>query len=61
MSSDGKIYLSREEQIFIMEMMEVKDPERALEDFAMIMRDEKADPAKIEDYIRKIFKKMKET
>ncbi len=59
MNSDGKVYLTREEQIFLMEMLEVDDPSKAIEEFAMLLRDEKADPSKLEDYIKKILKNMK--
>lgn len=59
MSSDGKVHLTREEQIFLMEMLEIDDAERALEEFALLMRSENADLGKIEDYIRKIVKKLK--
>lgn len=58
-SDDGKIYLSREEQIFLMEMLECKNPEMAVEEFALLMRSENADINKIEEYVKKIVKNMK--
>lgn len=57
MSSD-KIYLSREEQLFLMEMFEVKNPTEAAEKFALLMVDERADPLDLTDYLKKIMKKM---
>ena len=54
-----KIYLNREEQIFLMEMLEINDPVIAVEKFAQILSEERADPAKLEDYLKKIIKRMK--
>jgi hypothetical protein len=58
MSSD-RIYLSREEQIFLMEMLEIDDPLKAVEKFAFIIVDEKANPDKLEEYLKTIMKRMK--
>lgn len=57
MSSD-KIYLSREEQLFLMEMLELNSPTDAAEKFAYLMVEEKADPTKLQEYIKKIMKRM---
>lgn len=56
---DGKIHLTKEEQIFLMEFLELEDPTEAAKKFASIMREEMADPTQIEMYIRKILKKLK--
>lgn len=56
---DGKIYLSREEQIFLMEMLEVDDPNDAVEDFAALLVMERVDPAELGKYLKKIMKKIK--
>jgi len=58
MSSD-RIYLSKEEQIFLMEMLEINNPIEAAERFAVLMVNEKADPTKLQEYIKKIMKRMK--
>ena len=55
MSSD-KIYLSREEQLYLMEMLELESPIDAVEKFALLMVEEKADPTLLRDYIKKIMK-----
>ena len=55
MSSD-KIYLTREEQIFLMEMLGVKDPIQAAEKFAVFMIEERADPQDLQKYVKKIIK-----
>jgi hypothetical protein len=57
--SDGKIYLNREEQEFLIEMLEIDDPIDAVEKFAFILVDERADPNKLQDYVKKIMKNRK--
>ena len=52
-----KIYLNKEEQIFLMEMLEFDNPEEAVGKFIELMVKEKADPGDIRNYIRKIMKK----
>jgi len=52
--SDDKIYLSREEQLFLMDMFETKTPMEAVETFATFLAKEGADPAKLEEYVKKI-------
>ena len=54
-----KIFLTKEEQLFLMEMLETEDPVEAAERFALIMVDERADPTDLQKYIKKIMKKMK--
>lgn len=56
--NDGKIYLNREEQEFLIEMLEIEDPIDAVEKFAFILVDEKADPNKLQDYVKKIMKNI---
>lgn len=58
MSSD-KIYLSVEEQIYLMEMLEINDANRAVEKFATILTEERADPTQMKKYLSKILKKIK--
>lgn len=53
MSSD-KIYLSKEEQIFLMEVLEVNSAQEAAEAFALIMVEERADPIDLQIFIKKI-------
>jgi len=56
--SSGKIYLTRDQQIFLMEMLEVNTPEAAVDKFANIMAEERADPTELQKYIKKIMKAM---
>lgn len=56
MSSD-KIYLTREEQLYLMEMLEVNNPVDAAEKFAVMMAKEGADPMELQAYLKKIMKK----
>ena len=58
MSSD-RIYLNKEEQIFLMEMLELEDPVSAAEKFAILMVEERADPTELQKYLKKIMKRMK--
>ena len=53
-----RIVLSREEQLFLMEMLETDDPMEAVEKFATIMTEEKADPTQLQKYIKKIMDKV---
>lgn len=57
MNSDSKIYLSREEQTFLMDYLELNDPMQAVEKFAELLVAERADPGKLEQYVKKIMKK----
>lgn len=57
--SDSRIYLNREEQEFLIEMLEIDDPIDAVEKFAFILVDERADPNKLQDYVKKIMKNRK--
>lgn len=52
MSSD-KIYLSQEEQIFLMEMLEVDNPHVAVDKYANLMVLEHAEPQDLQIYIQK--------
>ena len=58
MSSDSRIYLSIEEQVFIMEWLEIDDPIQAVERFAVLMVKEKADPGELKDYLKKVMAKV---
>lgn len=53
MSSD-KVYLSKEEQYFLMDMFELDNPTDAAEKFARVIAEEKADPGKMQDYLKRI-------
>jgi len=52
-----KIYLSRSEQKYLMEMLEINDPIQAAEKFAYMLVEEKADPSKLQEYVKKIMNK----
>lgn len=58
MSSDSRVYLSVEEQLFLIEWLEIDDPVQAVERFAVLMVKEKADPTELSDYIKKIMAKV---
>jgi hypothetical protein len=58
MSSD-KFYLTREEQAFLMEMLEINNPEQAVEKFADLLISEHANVSKLTDYLKKIMKRLK--
>lgn len=58
MSSD-RVYLTREEQIFLMEMFETDNIERAAERFIELMISEGANPNDFNKYLKKIVRKMK--
>ena len=55
MSSD-RIYLSKEEQIFLTEMLEIDDLNRAAEVYALMMVDRGADPKDLQLYLKKTMK-----
>jgi hypothetical protein len=57
--SSDKIYLNREQQIFLTEMFEINDPSLAAEKFAIMMVEERANPGDLLEYIKKIMKRMK--
>jgi len=50
----GKIYLSKEEQIFLMDMFEIEDPLLAAEEFASLLVLEKANPLDLKMFLEKI-------
>lgn len=52
MSSDN-IYLNKEEQKFLMDMLELDDPMQAAEKYAFILVDERADPTELQKYLKK--------
>ena len=52
--NSSKIYLSREEQVFLMEMLEKDDPIVATEKFAELMVEQGASPLEIERYLKRI-------
>ncbi|HEY5235498.1 MAG TPA: hypothetical protein VIJ14_04920 [Rhabdochlamydiaceae bacterium] len=57
---DDKIYLSREEQQFLIDWLELPDPMDAVDKFAEMISQEKGDPVKLQDYIKKIMKRLKQ-
>lgn len=56
MNSD-KIILSKEEQIFLMEMLEVDTPLEGVDNFATMMVEEKTDPMELKKFLKKIMDK----
>lgn len=59
MNSNGMIRLSKEQQTFLMEMLEMDDIMDAVEKFAVIMADERVDPSEMPEYLKTIIKRMK--
>lgn len=55
--SSEKIFLNREEQIFLMEMLETQDIEDAVYKFSDMMAKQGADPVDMKKYIVKIMRK----
>ena len=55
----GKIFLTREEQLYLMEMLEMDDPAQAAEKFALLMVREHADPTELVKYLKRIMKVKK--
>ena len=55
-----KIFLSPEEQSFLMHMFETSSPIKAAEDFAYLMALEKADPMDLQQYLKIVMKKYDE-
>jgi hypothetical protein len=58
MNSDSRVYLSVEEQVFLMEWLEINDPIQAVERFAVLMVKEKVDPTQLQDYLKKVMAKV---
>jgi hypothetical protein len=58
--SSERIYLTPEEQHFLMEMLEIKDVTQAAERFATIMTEERADPTQMKKYIQKMLSHLKQ-
>ena len=59
MSDGTKIFLTVEEQVFLMEWLELNDPTKAAEKFAKILTEERASAQDMKKYIQKIMKGMK--
>ena len=53
MSSD-KVYLNREEQLFLMDMFEVQNPNDAIDRFVTMLTEERANPGDLKKYLKKI-------
>jgi hypothetical protein len=56
MSSD-KVYLSKEEQAFLIHMLETKTAKEGAEKFATLMIEERANPSEIQFYLKETLKK----
>lgn len=59
MNDKNRLYLTKEEQLFLMEMFELKDAKEAAERFVILMIEERADPTQTQKFIKKIMKGMK--
>ena len=59
--SSGKFSLSKEEQYFLMEILEINDVQEAFDRFTEILIEEKGDPQKVDKYIKKILEVYKKT
>lgn len=58
MSSD-RVYLTKEEQEFLTERLDIDDPQDATDKFASLMLIEGADPVKLKEYLVAIMKRLK--
>lgn len=58
MSSD-RIYLSAEEQNFLMHVFEINDPQDALEKFVSILVEERAKPEELKEYLATLMARAK--
>ena len=54
-----RIYLTKEEQYFLIEWLEIENVSVAVDKFATILAEERADPGKLQEYIKKIIQRMK--
>lgn len=54
---NNNIFLSRRQLEYVIKMVEISDPNEAVEKFALIMLEEKADPGKMEMYINRLMEK----
>ena len=52
--SSEKVYLTKEEQIYLMEMFEVDNPTDAAENFVRLMVEVGVDPVELKSYLRKV-------
>lgn len=57
---NDRIYLTKEEQMFLTEMLEIKDTEQAVEKYADLMILEKVNPIDLQEYLKRTIKKYKE-
>lgn len=57
--SAGKVYFTKEEQLFLIYILEMEDPMAAAEKFISIMVEEKAKPEDSQMFLRKIMKRSK--
>lgn len=55
--SAAKIYLTTEEQIYLMEMLELNDPRDAAEKFVKILIEERVDPQQMNKFLKAIIKR----
>lgn len=53
-----KIYLTKPQQNFLKEMLEIEDIKEAAQYFALMMVEEKADPTQLQKYVERIMQKM---
>lgn len=53
----GRIYLNRQQLEYLVRMTEMADPKDAIERFAVILLEERVDPAKMNQYIDKLMEK----
>lgn len=58
MSSD-KFFLSKEEQYFLMEILEMSDVQDAFDRFTEILVEERCDPQRADMYVKRILEEYK--
>jgi hypothetical protein len=57
--SSERIYLDAEEQHFLIEMLEINEPQAALEKFVSILVEERAKPEELKEYLAAIMARAK--
>jgi hypothetical protein len=57
---NDRIYLTAEEQVFLMEWLELNDPTRAAEKFAKLLVEEKANTEKMHEYVKMVMLRVKD-
>lgn len=55
--TSGKIFLRKEQIEYLVKLLEMPDPQEAIEKFAELLILEKADPSKMDKYVDELIKR----